>query len=65
MDFIAPIEATDVAGQGAGIRCFYVAADQRQAKPRNRVHAKLLQYGQMAVAAANQNQLLHDGAVSV
>ena len=44
MNLIVVIDATDVAGQGAGIGCFYICADQREAKPRNWIHAKLLQY---------------------
>ena len=42
MNLIAVIDATDVAGQGAGIGGFYISADQREGKPRNRIHAKLL-----------------------
>ena len=38
----------------------HVSADHRQAHSRHGVHAKLLEYGYMAMSTTNEDQIFHN-----
>jgi hypothetical protein len=57
MRFIERVVAGDQAGQHAGIGGVYVARDQRQSHPGFGLHAKALQYFDVAVTAADEHEI--------
>ena len=61
MRFRARIMARDVAGDHAGVGRQEVARDQGQPDPRFGAHAELLQYLDMAVSAAHEDDVGMDG----
>ena len=50
----------DIARQHAGIGRLTVAADQGDAHPGHRPHAKALQHANMGMAATDENEVLSD-----
>ena len=60
MHLVVSVMAGDVAGQHARIRRVRVAADQRQAHARNRLHAEALEHADVTVATADQNDIPQD-----
>ena len=50
----------DITGQHAGIGRMQVACDQGEAQAGQRVHGKIFQHGQMAVAATDENKVFDD-----
>ena len=63
MRFIVAVVPGNVARQHSRIRRVRIAANQGQPHPGQRVHAEPLEHGDMAVAAANQHQVLDDGRI--
>ncbi len=63
--FIERVVAGDEARQHAGIGRMVVAANKCDTDAGHRIHAKALQDGNVAVAAADQNKILDDGSLAV
>ena len=61
MDVVEAVMAGDEAGQHARIGRVHVGRDQGQPDPGQRPHAEAPQHGDMAVAAADQHDVLDDG----
>ena len=61
MGIVIRIVPCEQAWQHARIGRVHVAADHRQAHSGHGVHAKLLEYGDMAMSAANEDQIFHNG----
>ena len=63
MRLIEIVVSRDVTGQHARIRRVNVARNQGNAQTGDRLHAETLDHRQVAVTAADEHQILHDGAV--
>lgn len=60
MRFVEGVVTRNQPGQHAGIRCMYVAADQREANAGDRLHAEGFEHAHMTVAAADEHKVLED-----
>ena len=57
VQLFGPVAPGDIGGQGAGVGNENLAADQGDHQPRHRPHAEPAQHRQVAVPAANQQQM--------